>query len=493
MGNPDLDEQRHTKVFRRELEDWERTMRLLAMFIVFWVIGNPAFAITFDEARHLLARTGFGVAALEEIEALLPLTFEQSVDRIIDGVRTEPVVPLPVFQVKPGAGSRKRNMNAGERKLFQARVKRDRRGLKFWWIKEMLATDSPLTEHLVMFWHNHFVSESRKVKFGQMMAQQNAVFRKHALGNFREMLTEVSIGPAMLIYLDGRKNVKGKPNENFAREILELFTLGEGQGYTEEDVREAARAFTGWTIYRETGEFVFLLGRHDNLNKDFLGQSGNFDGIDILRIILKQPQVAEFITGKLWREFVSTKLDRAEIKRIAKLFRESDYKIRPLMKALLMAPKFRNPSNRGTLIKSPVELVIGTLRLLRMNAPPLKRVFRHQKRLGQDIFDPPDVKGWRGAGAWINSSTTLMRAQFVRTVSRSVYAAVKESESLAPVMVKLPFGGAEPFPLLRQEEAKPGSLERLLLPIKPVLSRSTRGRSKRLLRNLMLDPVYQLK
>ena len=168
MGNPDLDEQIHTKVFRRELEDWERTMRLLAMFIVFWVIGNPAFAITFDEARHLLARTGFGVAALDEIEALLPLTFEQSVDRIIDGVRTEPVVPLPVFQVKPGAGSRKRNMNAGERKLFQARVKRDRRGLKFWWIKEMLATDSPLTERAKSIRRNR--ERSHWSKWGESLA-----------------------------------------------------------------------------------------------------------------------------------------------------------------------------------------------------------------------------------------------------------------------------------------------------------------------------------
>lgn len=371
-------------------------MKRILTFVVLMLAAGPAQGLTFDDARHLLSRTGFGVASPAEIESFLPLYYETVVDRILNGVRKLPIVAVPNFQAHPRERRRVRKMDAERRRDFQRRVRQDRIGLKRWWIEEMLQTDSPLTERLVLFWHNHFVSEAKKVRFGQMVYQQNAVFRHYALGNFGGLLEDISTGPAMLWYLDGQKNRKGKPNENFAREVLELFTLGEGQGYTEFDIREAARAFTGWTVEPTTGKFRFNFGVHDRDIKTFLGQNGNFDGLDILKIILEQQRVAIFITEKLWREFVSPVPDAQAVRRLARIFQKSNYELRPLFKAMLMTPQFRDPNNRGTLIKSPAELIVGTLRLLNFSGVDSQKLLQRHRQMGQDLLDSPDVKGWRG-------------------------------------------------------------------------------------------------
>ena len=329
------------------------------------VFASPqAAAISFDEARHLLARTGFGSPSPAEIDKILPLSYEAAVDQILDGVRKKALTPLPKFQTKPSDRVKVKDMDSQARLEHQRRNRQDRNDARFWWVREMLDTPSPFTEHMVMFWHNHFVSEINKVAFGQWALEQNASFRKYAIGDFRKLLIEVSIGPAMMIYLDASKNKRNKPNENFAREIMELFTLGEGQGYTEEDIRESSRAYTGWRINIRTAKFEFLLGVHDNTNKAVLGKTGNFDGIDVMEIILEQPRVAEFLVEKLWREFVSLEPNPSETKRLAKFIRDHNYTLKPMFKAMFMSPAFRDPKNRGTLIKSPVELTIGTLRLL---------------------------------------------------------------------------------------------------------------------------------
>ena len=468
-------------------------MKQILTFFVAILAGGPAHGLSFDEARHLLSRTGFGVASPSEIESFLPLNYETAVERILNGVRKATTVAIPKFQAHPRERRRVRKLDADGRRDFQRRVRQDRLALKRWWIEEMLQTDSPFTERLVLFWHNHFVSEAKKVKFGQMVYQQNAAFRHFALGNFADLLRDISTGPAMLWYLDGQKNRKGKPNENFAREVLELFTLGEGQGYTEFDIREAARAFTGWTVVPTTGKFRFNFGVHDNLIKTFLGHDGNFDGLDILEIVLKQPRVAAFITEKLWREFISPTPDAQAVRRLASIFRRSEYEIRPLMKALLMTPQFRDPGNRGILIKSPAELIVGTLRLLKFSNVDSEILLKRHRQLGQDLLDPPDVKGWRGGTAWITSTTTLRREQFLRGVFRSVQAAGRPLDKMTMAMKMRPFGDADPRSLLAAERRQPGMMRNILLATEPIMAASRRGKHKRLLRNLLLDPVYQLK
>jgi uncharacterized protein (DUF1800 family) len=228
----------------------------------------------------------------------------------------------------------------------------------------MLATRSPLTERMTLFWHNHFVSSQQKVRYTRLMYEQNVLLRRHAVGNFGELLHAVSKDPAMVIYLDSASNRKGKPNENFAREVMELFTLGEGN-YSEQDIKEAARAFTGWSVDPDSGEFMFRRPAHDDGVKTVLGRSGNFDGDAVLDILLAQPQTAEFIVSKLWREFVSPAPDAMEVKRIARMFRDNRYNIKVALRALLTADAFYAPQNRAVLIKSPVELIVGTLRQFR--------------------------------------------------------------------------------------------------------------------------------
>ena len=228
----------------------------------------------------------------------------------------------------------------------------------------------------------------------------------------------------MLIYLDGMRSVARQPNENFARELLELFTLGEGH-YSEADIKAAARAFTGWTVDRETGHFRTRDNEHDGGEKTFLGQTGRFDGDAIVAILLKHPRTAETIVEKLWREFVSLKPDPAEVKRLAGSFR-ANYEIKPLMRAILLSAQFRDPANRGALIKSPVELVVGTVHLLGLPVPEKTQLVRMMQGLGQMPFDPPNVKGWAGGESWITTYTLLLRQQFLRRIVEATTVASME-------------------------------------------------------------------
>jgi uncharacterized protein (DUF1800 family) len=250
------------------------------------------------------------------------------------------------------------------------------------------------------------------------MYRQNVTLRAHALGNFGAFLHAIAKDPAMVVYLDSAQNRRGAPNENFAREVMELFTLGEGH-YTEADVKEAARAFTGWSLDRETGTFVFRARLHDDGLKTVLGRTGRLDGDAVLDILLTRPETAEFIVAKLWREFVSPDPDPAEVARIARRFRDSGYEIKVALGALLTSDAFYLPANRGVLVKSPVELVVGTVRQLEL-APESALPFAVAAAgMGQNLFSPPNVKGWPGGPAWINTTTLLARKQFLDRLTRS--------------------------------------------------------------------------
>ncbi len=369
-----------------------------------------------SDARHLLNRTGFG-ASPHEIGDFSKLSHEQAVARLLEGAVTEARTPLPDSVDEYLRPARLKTLSEDEKKVVLRRQFQISADLRAWWLSELLATPSPLTERMTLFWHNHFVSSQQKVKSARLMARQNMLLRRHALGNFGALLHAAAKDPAMVIYLDSATNRKGQPNENFAREVMELFTLGEGH-YSEQDIKEAARAFTGWSLEPETGEYKWRPFFHDEGVKTVLGKSGNFDGDDVLDILLAQPATAEFIVGKLWREFVSPEPEAKEVARIAKRFRDSRYDIKVALGELLLTPAFWAEGNRATLVKSPVDLVVGTLHEFGFHTgDPLPFAFT-VRQLGQDLFAPPNVKGWPGGEDWINSSSLLGRKQFVERLFR---------------------------------------------------------------------------
>jgi uncharacterized protein (DUF1800 family) len=403
-------------------------LALCAAFAAASAPGMPASgaALGYDDARHLLNRTGFG-ATEPEIERFSRMTRDEAARKLLADVRTTAVTPPPSWVGStealryPRAGEKASDV---EKKMFLQQQIREGLELRAWWVAEMLATPSPLTERMTLFWHNHFVSSQQKVKLAELMYWQNATLRANALGNFGDLLHAIARDPAMVVYLDNAQNRKGTPNENFAREAMELFTLGEGS-YSEQDVKEAARAFTGWSLDRTTGRFMFRRFIHDDGTKTVLGRTGNLDGDAVLDILLAQPQTAEFITRKLWREFVSPDIDEAEVKRIARRFRDSGYDIKVGMYALLTSSAFYAPEHRGVLIKSPVELVVGTLRQFDFRPADTLPFAVAAAGMGQNLFSPPNVKGWPGQETWINSSTLLARKQFLDRVFRTDDAGAK--------------------------------------------------------------------
>jgi uncharacterized protein (DUF1800 family) len=405
----------------------------------------------FDEARHLLSRTSFG-GTPAEIQALQAMDYASAVDRLLAGVRRDAVTPPPGW-LNEGPAELRRQQQSAQAQNAQAQnaqaqnaqaqrkpgtdgkplkvtqpVQEQGRELRNWWVEEMLVTGQPLTERMVLFWHNHFTSSFQKVRYAPALFRQNALFRREATGNFATLLRDVARDPAMLIYLDGMRSVARQPNENFARELLELFTLGEGH-YGEADIKAAARAFTGWTVDRETGQFRSRDGEHDGGEKTFLGQTGRLDGDQIVAILLRHPRTAETIVEKLWREFVSLTPDPAAIKQLAAAFRNG-YEIKPLMRSLLMSAAFRDPANRGGLIKSPVELIVGTVHLLGVPVPEKTQLVRMMQGLGQTPFDPPNVKGWAGGESWVTTYTLLLRQQFLRRIVEATTVASMEGGAM---------------------------------------------------------------
>jgi uncharacterized protein (DUF1800 family) len=373
--------------------------------------------MSFDDARHLLNRTSFA-AQPKEIAAYSKLTRAEAVDRLLSEARRQAGYPAPVW-AKTYERTYRPEMTVEQRQEAQRREQVVRAlELRTWWTAEMLSTPTPLTEVMTLFWHNHFATSQAKVRTASLMYRQNVMLRQHALGNFAVMLRDVAKDPAMLIYLDTAQNKKGAANENFAREVMELFTLGEGN-YSEQDIKEVARAFTGWSFDQDAGEFRFRRAQHDEGVKTIFGQSGKFTGDDVVTLLLKRPQTSEFIVGKLWREFVSPELNTAEIHRIARVFREANYEIKPMLRAMLLAEDFWAAKNRAVLVKSPVDLVVGSLRQFQFEVEDPAPFAVIMRQLGQDLFGPPNVKGWPGGEAWLNTTTLLARKGFANRLFRA--------------------------------------------------------------------------
>jgi uncharacterized protein (DUF1800 family) len=290
--------------------------------------------------------------------------------------------------------------------------------LQLWWLNRMLQTPAPLQEKMTLYFHGHFTSAAiQKGVFPSMTFGQNQLFRQYALGNLRELTRNVSKDPAMLIYLDNAGSNASHPNENYARELMELFTLGVDQ-YGENDVRESARAWTGWQVDRRTGQAFFNPRAHDNGGKTFLGQSGNFDGDDIVNIIFAQPQCAKFFATSLLNYFVYNDPEPQLVDRVAHLLVKNNFELAPVMSVLLRSNVFFSSRSYRALVKSPAEFVVGTykgLGLMQADASAL----RWMNAMGQVLYYPPNVAGWPGGSNWVTSQMIIARQNFVAQLVNS--------------------------------------------------------------------------
>jgi uncharacterized protein (DUF1800 family) len=383
------------------------------------MVSSAPSRLSPDDARHLLRRTGF-TPSPSEVARWVGMPAEAAVDKLLaDARRAQPLQAAPAFTREAIQTPYGRLPDDEARKAARQQARADTVALAAWWLQEMRDTPTPLAERMVLFWHNHFATSMQKVQQPQGMYFQHQLFRQHALGSFRELLQGVARDPAMLIYLDGADNRAQAPNENFAREVMELFTLGEGQ-YSERDIQEAARAFSGWRVDREAWRAELRPRQHDGEAKTIFGRTARFDAGGALDLMLEQPAAARFITAKLWREFVSPMPHAASVERIAQRLRDSGWRIDAALRELLLSAEFWAAGSRAALIKSPVDLAVGTLRQFDIqldNALPLVAV---TARLGQALFYPPNVKGWPGYTDWINSTRLLDRKRFTERLFRAL-------------------------------------------------------------------------
>lgn len=452
--------------------------------------------LTFDESRHLLARTGFG-GTPEDIRRLMPLTQAEAVDHLLSHITHRAVTPPPAWVHTPPPLHQRNHRSEDEKKAFREARRAEGLELKHWWYRELLTTPSALTERMTLFWHNHFTSSLHKVKWPAFLYRQNVLLRSSAVGSFADLLTNIAKDAAMLRYLDTQANHKDHPNENFARELFELFTLGEG-AYTEQDIKQAARAFTGWKLDPRTGGFRINPQQHDAGTKTIFGRSGAWSGDDVLAMTLARQEVAPYLVTKLWREFISDEPDPQEVTRLATPFRSSGYRIAPLLRNLFTCNAFWAAEHRGALIKSPVELLVGTARLFQHahhdESSDLIPLVHAGRRLGQDLFDPPNVKGWPGGTRWITTATLLDRWQLLQHSIRGRETGGHTATDMADASMRMgPAGAATNTPTEWLQAEPDDVIAHTLLPIAPVYPPADNEPRAQLIRHLIMDPTYQLK
>ena len=393
---------------------------------------NPA-DFAYAHARHLLLRAGFG-GTPEQIRTVARWGPERAADHLVNftaapeheaqtHTRFDPdiIIPLTAAERRIYAEARRRQDEDTLARFRQRRQRQqaaDRRQiveLQRWWLARMIETPRPLEEKLTLFWHSHFATSYRTIENSYHLLKQNRLFREHAAGNFGALLYNIIRDPAMIAYLDNDQNRRGSPNENLARELMELFSLGEG-GYSERDIREGARALTGYTYERNT--FIFRNELHDTGPKRILGRAGNLDGDDFVSAILERKRCSEFIAMKLYAFFVEPlpatsdpdyRAMTAAIEDMASTIRNHNYDLAPALIQLFTSDHFYHTRFRAQRIKSPAELVVGAIRSLRTPARSLDTLNDAMGLMGQRLFFPPSVAGWPGGRAWINTSTIFTR------------------------------------------------------------------------------------
>ncbi|HEU6449744.1 MAG TPA: DUF1800 domain-containing protein [Verrucomicrobiae bacterium] len=370
----------------------------------------------FEMAAHLLNRAGFGGPPWE-IQKLADLGPDDAVSSLLDYEKIPDTTadpgwakPDPDWQRKirdvnqHGTQEEKKKMQQEERQLQQKRMLE----LRGWWLQRMAKGPRPFQEKMVLFWHGHFATSVEKVRDAYYMWRQNELFRRLATGNWQELLLQAGQDPAMLVWLDQAQSRKQHPNENYAREVMELFSLGEGH-YTEHDVTEGARALTGWSLDRIDQKFVHRPMAHDEGIKTFLGRTGNLNGDDVIAQIVAQPQAAVFITGKIWNYFAGQMPDEKLNAALADIFRAGGNNFKPFLRMMFRSEEFYGNDIIRNQVKSPAQWLVGSVRMLECDLPPALVCWGMLRQMGQDLFAPPNVKGWDGGITWITTNTLLTR------------------------------------------------------------------------------------
>ncbi len=395
-----------------------------------------------NDARHFIERTHFGVD-LKKVKYLTGKSRKSAVSWLFRQAAKVDTPPAPGWYKNYDRYYNKRSFKANgspteahindlygrayiKSKAIESHVMKHANGqpnrlrnsmqedLRDWWFQQMIYSKAPLVERMTLFWSGHFTTESRKVKNPKLMYEQNQLIRKHALGSFENLLKEISMDPAMMIYLDGIKNTKKQPNENFAREVMELFTLGEGKGYDEKDIQEAARAFTGWTLDKNN-KFTFDQKKHDPGDKEVLGEKV-IDGEDVLNVLLSRKQTARFVTKKIWRFLTGNRVPLTLRAHLIDVFYDSGLNIKRLIREILISDDFY--SSRGRIIKSPVDLMAGTIVNFNIKAENYYDIINIMGAMDQILMNPPNVKGWPGNKAWINTALYLNRKSILNSLFR---------------------------------------------------------------------------
>ncbi len=366
----------------------------------------------FNSVKHLYSRASFGISypklqelSRKNLNKVVEQLFKDSA--VFEELKSvDPVEIRQQMELQATLGAKKElTQEEKDQRQEITKIQNERsRSLNIDWLMRMINTNASLREKMTLFWHGHFACRSNNPMFAQ---QLNNIQRQYALGSFRTLLVEVSKSPAMLQYLNNQQNRKGRPNENFARELMELFTLGIGN-YTEQDIKESARSFTGWT-YDKNGDFQLRPAFHDEGNKTFFGKTGNFDGESIIDMILENPKTAVFISRKLYVFFVNETPNEAHVKELADHFHASQYDISAVLKKMFMADWFYQAPNVGNKIKSPAEFLVGLSREFYVTYNKPQVLIQLQSSLGQYLFNPPNVAGWPGGKNWIDSSSLMLR------------------------------------------------------------------------------------
>jgi len=371
-----------------------------------------------DESRHLLQRTGFS-APPANVVLVASLQRDDAIRMIVENAGDVAPIAAPEWVETPMQRALEFKELRPDLRQIANRQRRNRQRryideLRGWWLSNLVVTENPLAARMTLFWQNHFTSSVQKVRYAQLMYEQHRTLMKYSLGKFGSLTSAMLRDPALLIYLDNRASRRSRPNENLARELLELFTLGEGR-YSERDVRETARALTGVKL-SEQFDYRFDSESYDPTEKTIFGVTGTFALEELVDLILRQPSTAEFIVSKLWASVGGGHLSARSLDGLASEFRSSDYDIKHLWRSLLNCHEFWDASVRGRIFKSPVEYVVGSMRTLQLEPSEPDVLVRATVAMQQSIYAPPTVKGWPGGQSWINARTLIARKRFMSSL-----------------------------------------------------------------------------
>jgi uncharacterized protein (DUF1800 family) len=467
----------------------------------------------YQTAAHLFNRAGFG-GTPAEIQKLAALNHNQAISNFIDyekfpddlpNVSWDHPEPERLTKLRDDIKAATNPQDAQTLKQQENRLQAERMNeLRGWWLNRMAKGSRPFQEKMVLFWHGHFATSIEKVRnspgSSYMMWRQNQSFRDYATGNWLDMLKVIGKDPAMLVWLDQWQSRKEHPNENFARESMELFSLGEGH-YTEKDVTEAARALTGWSYEPLQQQFIFRPFFHDNGLKTIFGHTGNFDGDDFLTMIVAQPQAAKFITAKIWNFFAGQMPSPELNEALAEVFRANGNDFKPFLRVMFRSEEFYTPSIIRNEVKSPTQWLVGSARMLETELPPPFISSAMLRSLGQDLFAPPNVKGWDGGMSWITTNTLLTRYNDAATIVQGTVQEMSQEDfagkpggnggkRLEKMAQRIHIGGMDPEKILTPEERTDKNL--LVAALEKRLLQSTLSNEQQKALHDFLEPKTKL-